>query len=336
MASGLATSLEEAGLGHLCEDLCQKTSLEDLHASFYEYRSGETKGNFLNVLKDLGIASLPERQKVRDMLKSTASQEPPPGSAAALRKQYSTELQRFPFATVEAERHMRSDYKGPTRPSGPARHMVVAAPGVSLRQRRAQDSQPAVPSLLLSTGTVVAVHDDSYDAASPTWCAWVSAPDGDGMFATGWMNMADLLPCDEAGVQVAQPARASYEVQRGVQIGFLRAFSQVSVQRALATAKESGGAMAAKELMTKVRGPVIAEFGYPPTDDGLALLVSTRVHMDNPREPYDTLADREYKLIVETHFQVVNLMAGQPPGKDLVDALEQRPRVRAGTETLRI
>ena len=90
----LVEMLQGAGLEHLVETVKGQT----IDAWVQLFRGDRSK--FLPMLKDIGIAKLPERQKIRDCIRDLAT--PPEGSKRQLREEYRDELSQFPWAVVTA------------------------------------------------------------------------------------------------------------------------------------------------------------------------------------------------------------------------------------------
>ena len=120
--------------------------------------------------KEYGVAKLPERQKLRDIINEIAN--PPAGSEDFIRDQYKEELAIWPYAVVQGEKFI---------PSSDAECMVTAIPpsatqkykvrvrdpkvtGIDLRSRRAENSgKPAGGTLpALENGEIVVMVMRSY------------------------------------------------------------------------------------------------------------------------------------------------------------------------------
>ena len=90
----LIEMLQGAGLEHLLETV--KGQTVDAWVQLFR----EDRPKFLPMLKDVGVAKLPERQKLRDCIRDLAT--PPEGSKRQLREEYRDELAKLPWAVVPA------------------------------------------------------------------------------------------------------------------------------------------------------------------------------------------------------------------------------------------
>lgn len=224
--------LEENELNHLCEMLCveKKQSVAGLVDLI---RTDRPK--FLPTLKELGVAKLPERQKLRDIINAIAN--PPKGSADDLRDQYKEELKTWPYAVVQGEKYIcASDVDTmvqelPTNREALRQYRVKAQGGhdqqngIALRKRRAQNSGPSNSALPnIKDGEVISGDDVSWDDTDPYLCVHVYLPNvvmPSMGFVQGWLNFTDLVPLDEDGQpRYQKESVATFAIQRQIQIFF--------------------------------------------------------------------------------------------------------------------
>jgi hypothetical protein len=90
--------LEKEGMAELWEPLDKhKQTLSSLVELIRNDRP-----KFLPALKEYGIAKLPDRQRLRDLINAVAN--PPVGSEDQLREEYKDELATYPWCLVVSER----------------------------------------------------------------------------------------------------------------------------------------------------------------------------------------------------------------------------------------
>ena len=98
----LMGELDKCNLGHLKEVLGQEKhgELGTIGGLVNLMRTDRPK--FLPTLKDLGVAKLPDRQALRDLINEIAN--PPKGSEHDLREVYKAELATYPWGVVQGEK----------------------------------------------------------------------------------------------------------------------------------------------------------------------------------------------------------------------------------------
>ena len=326
--------LDENDLGHLKEPLCvvQKLTVAGLVELI---RTDRPK--FLPTLqKEYGVAKLPERQKLRDIINEIAN--PPAGSEDFIRDQYKEELAIWPYAVVQGEKFI---------PSSDAECMVTAIPpsatqkykvrvrdpkvtGIDLRSRRAENSgKPAGGTLpALENGEIVVGDEVSWSTEDPNlnvhiYVVNAAAPSMG--YIQGWVHFNDLVPLNEDGSEkhIANPV-SDYKIQRQIQEYFEEGYFQLSVIRAIKngiTNKPDNYTFRQwlDLIYMKVRGPALIKLGYYPNNKGLDEYMATVYTGDN----YSHLSDEDYVLLTDAHNRIVQLMGGNDPGR-IPDAMAQR------------
>ena len=171
----------------------------------------------------------------------------------------------------------------------------------------------------LSVGTIVNSDAQGWSANEPTMRVRVIIPNalfGHG-FMHGWVDHASLSPLTPVtGEPLLAPTSISYAMSREVQDGWEHGYSQLPVQIAIAEAIAAGTAAgksyreSCDEVWMRVRGPVLARFGFAPGADGLAhFLELPRDYTD------DDLGEADYVAIKAAHNRIVQLMVAKDPAK---------------------
>jgi len=313
-------------------------------------RSGQTIGTlvhlirndrpkFLPSLKEYGVAKLPDRQKVRDLINEIAN--PPEGSEDKLREEYADELARYPWCLLEAEKFIARNqvdsmvHAIPQHPGHTLRkYLIREKDGVELRAGRETQGKNARGTVSgfprLALGEVVVGDEESWAIGTAELMVHVYVPNvvsGTG-FMQGWIPYMATYPLDESGARYPTPAIADYQMQRQIQDYFERGYLQLGMQKAIAAAiTERPAGMTYRQACDLVymqcRGPALMKLGFEPTAAGLALWMDSC----EPSDDLSSLSDAEFLALVDAHNRIVALMGGNSPAK-IPDALAAR---RAGS-----
>ena len=154
--------LDENELGHLKEVIGKQEHGKLGTVAGLVALIREDRPKFLPTLKDLGIAKLPDRQTLRDVINAIAN--PPVGSEDNLRDEYKEELLTWPYANLQGEKYicktdvetMVNEIPKPSKERVFRKYKVNLRPadkatGVILRRRRAQNggaANGALPNLM--------------------------------------------------------------------------------------------------------------------------------------------------------------------------------------------
>ena len=326
--------LDSEGLGHLKEPLREQTV-----AGLVELMLTD-RPKFLPTLQKLGVAKLPDRQKVRDIINFIAN--PPKGSEDNLREEYKDELAKYPYAVVQGEKYIISSEVDTMVSALPTdrplkkyliRNLAKGAEGVQVYSRRAKNSNHVGSAgLIFNNGEVIVGDDESWAVEDPNLRVHVYVPNKvqpSMGYLQGWVNFVDLVPLDDEGNPPVKAPVSDYAIQRKIQDYFMDGYYQLSLCRAIKQGiSERPEGMTFRQALDliymKVRGPALIKLGYKPTTKGLNEYMDSRYSGDD----YSDLDDARYKELIDAHNRIVALMGGQDP-RIIQDALALRRKGEA-------
>ena len=226
------------GLSHLKEPLREQTVAGLVNLMLTD------RPKFLPTLQKLGVAKLPDRQKVRDIINFIAN--PPKGSEDNLRDEYKEEFETWPWAVVQGEKYIVTSEVETMVSSLPTdrplkkylvRCLGKDANGVEVTTRRAANSNTVgLGGLLFENGEIIVGDDESWAVEDPNLRVHVYVPNKvqpSMGYLQGWANFIDLVPLDEDGNPPPKAKVSDYALQRKIQDYFEDGYYQLSLCRAI-------------------------------------------------------------------------------------------------------